>query len=298
MGTKLVVQLKGGLGNQLFQYAAGTALARASRAELALDDRTGFARDRRFRRTYELAPLGVRARLASAGERAVGIADGWCKPLRFGRRALVRHAPWGDFLAETAQRFLPEAASFRVRRTTFMKGYWQSARYFDGIARELRDELQPPLPDDARMRALGDEMAACDSVAVGVRLYEEDRNPAANARDGRMKPLSVQAAAIADVVSSAPGARVFVFCTHRAPALDSLGLPPGTTFITEDAGFRGALANLWLMARCRHHVFNNSSFYWWGAWLAHGRHARGPGEVRAADNFVNADCLPPEWGTF
>jgi hypothetical protein len=298
MGPALVVQLKGGLGNQLFQYAAGAALARASGATLALDDRTGFARDRRFKRTYELEPLRVRARMATAGERALGVVDGWCKPLRFGRRPLLRRAPWADFIAETAQQYLPEAAAFQVRRTTFMKGYWQSPRYFDRIAGELRKELQPPPPDDARMRALGDAMASCDSVAVGVRLYEEDRNPAANARDGRVKPLAAQAAALAELTAHAPSARVFVFCTHRAPALDSLELPRETTFVTEDEGFRGALANLWLMTRCRHHVFNNSSFYWWGAWLAHGRHPLGPGAVRAADNFVNADCIPRGWGTF
>jgi hypothetical protein len=210
----------------------------------------------------------------------------------------VRHAPWADFIAETAQQYLHEAAAFQVRRTTFMKGYWQSPRYFDRIAGELRKELQPPPPDDARMRALGDAMASCDSVAVGVRLYEEDRNPAANARDGRVKPLAAQAAALAELTAHVPSARVFVFCTHRAPALDSLELPRETTFVTEDEGFRGALANLWLMTRCRHHVFNNSSFYWWGAWLAHGRHPLGPGAVRAADNFVNADCIPRGWGTF
>jgi hypothetical protein len=236
--------------------------------------------------------------MATAGERALGVVDGWCKPLRFGRRPLVRSAPWADFIAETAQQYLPEATAFQVRRTTFMKGYWQSPRYFDRIAGELRQELQPPPPDDARMRALGDAMASCDSVAVGVRLYEEDRNPAANARDGRMKPLATQAAALAELTANAPSARVFVFCTHRASVLNSLNLPPGTTFVTEDEGFRGALANLWLMTRCRHHVFNNSSFYWWGAWLAHGQHVLGPGTVRAADNFVNADCIPPEWGTF
>jgi hypothetical protein len=236
--------------------------------------------------------------MATAGERALGVVDGWCKPLRFGRRPLVRSAPWADFIAETAQQYLPEATAFQVRRTTFMKGYWQSPRYFDRIAGELRKELQPPPPDDARMRALGYAMASCDSVAVGVRLYEEDRNPAANARDGRVKPLAAQAAALAELTAQVPSARVFVFCTHRAPALNALELPPGTTYVTEDEGFRGALANLWLMTRCRHHVFNNSSFYWWGAWLAHGQHVLGPGTVRAADNFVNADCIPPEWGTF
>ena len=298
MRPTMVVQLKGGLGNQLFQYAMATTLARATGAELAIDERSGFVRDRRFRRTYELGAFPVRSRPATVPERAVSGADALLKPFRPRRSAGLRRAPWADFITEQAPRFLPEVASLRVTRLTYVKGYWQSPRYFDRIEGELREELQPPPPADPAIRRLGQEMEASESIAVGVRLYEEDRNPAANARDGRTKSVAAQGEALARLLNERPDAKVYVFCTHRSPQLAALAAPPATRYLTGDDGFTGSILNLWLMTRCRHHVFNNSSFYWWGAWLGQGRHPRGPGRICAADNFVNRDALPDAWERF
>lgn len=298
MRPRIVVQLKGGLGNQLFQYAMATSLARTVGADLAIDEHTGFARDRRFRRTYELGAFSVRGRPATVPERMVSGADALLKPLRPRRSQAVRRSPWADFITEPAQRFLPEAASWPIRRLTFIKGYWQSPRYFERFEDQLRQELQPALPADPAVRRLGQEMEATESIAVGVRLYEEDRNPAANARDGRTKSLAEQGWALARLLGDRPDAKVYVFCTHRSPQLAELAAPPGTRYLTGDEGFVGAVPNLWLMTRCRHHVFNNSSFYWWGAWLGQGRHPGGPGRVCAADNFVNLDALPDAWERF
>ena len=61
----IATRLMGGLGNQMFQYAAGRALAAAHSAELVLDTKTGFVRDRLFRRSYALDPFPIRAREAA-----------------------------------------------------------------------------------------------------------------------------------------------------------------------------------------------------------------------------------------
>ena len=296
--VSLVVQLAGGLGNQLFQYAAGRAVAARSDVELALDDVGGFARDRRFRRRFELGVFGVRARIATRLERWVSSFDLLGRPLH-GRRRLVRRTPWGDFVRETGQRHLPELAAFRASRPTWMKGYWQSPEYFEFLADELRAELDPPTPDDARIVGLGREVERRGAVAVGVRLYEETRDPASNARDGRAWSIESQAEAVHALLRAEPGILPLVFCTHRAQALERLRMPPETVFVTETEGYRGAVPNLWLLSRCRHHVFNNSTFYWWGAWLSEGR---GPADARrrivASDSFINVDGLPARWERF
>ena len=54
MSRKVVVRLKGGLGNQLFCYAAARRLARINDAELVLDAVTGFKYDHLYRRTFAL----------------------------------------------------------------------------------------------------------------------------------------------------------------------------------------------------------------------------------------------------
>lgn len=293
----LMVHLAGGLGNQMFQYATGRAIAACSGVELALDHITGFARDRRYRRRFELGEFPIAARTATRLERGLAGFDGLLRPFMGPHRA-IRRLPWGDAVRETAQRFLPEIEAFRVTRRAWMRGYWQSPRYFESVAATIRAELEPPLPHDPRFRDLGRAMERCDGLAIGVRLYEENPRPFANARDGRVKSISLQAEAAHAVLRAHPGTRAFVFCTHRAEVLEQLRMPSGTTFVTETDGFRGAVPNLWLLSRCRHHVFNNSTFYWWGAWLSEGRHPASSGTIVASDNFINVDGLPAHWATF
>jgi hypothetical protein len=297
VSVRLVVQLSGGLGNQLFQYATGRAISKRNGAELALDPVTGFARDRRFRREFELGDFPVAAATAIRRERTIAGLNGLARPF-LGRCRSIRRMPWGHVLRESASCFIPEIGSFRMTRDAWLKGYWQSPRYFDEFSALIRSELDPPSPRDPKVLALGRELEGREAVAVGVRMYEETADPAANARTGRVKLISGQAEVVHDLLRNYRDAVPYVFCTHRSPALEALRMPAGTIFVTESDGFRGAVPNLWLLARCRHHVFNNSSFYWWGAWLSEGRHADRPGAIVAADNFINVDCLPSRWATF
>lgn len=68
MPRKVVVRLKGGLGNQLFCYAAARRLAWVNDAELVLDAVTGFKYDRQHQRTYALGIFRIPARLATPSE--------------------------------------------------------------------------------------------------------------------------------------------------------------------------------------------------------------------------------------
>ncbi len=58
---KVIVRLKGGLGNQLFSYSAARRLAYMNDAELVLDSRTGFFDDHRFKSQYFLDRFHVSA---------------------------------------------------------------------------------------------------------------------------------------------------------------------------------------------------------------------------------------------
>ena len=62
---KIITRVKGGLGNQLFCYAAARRLALVNNAELVIDDITGFARDRRYYRRYMLDRFNISARRAT-----------------------------------------------------------------------------------------------------------------------------------------------------------------------------------------------------------------------------------------
>jgi hypothetical protein len=177
-------------------------------------------------------------------------------------------------------------------------GYWQSPRYFEDIATSLQLELMPPAPAAANFRALGEELARSESVALGVRLYEESSNPGYHAFGGTLKGIPEIRSAIERLRSARPAARFYVFCTHRAPLLEQLQLPADTVFVTHDDGYSGTLERLWLLSRCQHHLFTNSSYYWWGAWLSGAVRSSEGQQIIAADNFINRDGLCAAWQRF
>jgi hypothetical protein len=303
MPNRLVLRLAGGLGNQMFEYAMGRSLAARQGATLAVDTWSGFASDHQYRRSYELDALSIEAE--ELGRRSPAVVRGglWESWIRFRRSRnsgawVQRMMPRSTFLIEQEHAFWPQALDTPVVGTCWVEGYWQSPKYFSDVATNVARELFPSPPPPGPARSLGEQIAQEEALAVGVRLYEESTNPAAHARDGRMKTTKEIERALHGILADHPSARPYVFCTHHAAALDEIHWPEGTRFVTHDDGFGDTFARLWLMTQCRHHLFTNSTFYWWGAWLSQSVLGDIGQSIVAADNFINVDSLPESWQRF
>jgi hypothetical protein len=297
---KIYAYLNGGLGNQMFQFATARALALRTGAELVLDTWSGFVRDYQYHRSYELHYLPIQARVATALERAPIWLFRSENRIRSVKRNVFQHRIYGNFLVETETRFIEEINHFHHANVAWLVGYWQSPLYFQDYTATLRAELMPPQPAQKRFLELGKTLRDTESVALGIRLYEESLNPEVHARDGQMKTVGEIKAAVARLLSLKPDAKLFVFCTHRSPTLAELDLPESTVFVTHDDGYEGTIERLWLLTQCKHHIFTNSSYYWWGAWLSEGLYS---GDLESqhifqADNFTNQDCLCAGWEKF
>lgn len=283
----------------MFQYATSRAIAIQQSAELVLDKWSGFLRDRQYRRHYELAPFPIQARPAKPLE---------CLPiwlyrldnrLRTQRPELFSQRPYGMFIVETARRYFPEVLTYTLPKTTWIFGYWQSPRYFEQFASEIRTELTPPVPTAKRFLDIGQKMHEQESIAIGIRLYEETSNPTLHARNGRIKSIVDINQVVDRLLSEISDPHIYVFCTHHhSQLLSELRHSYKTTFVTPDNGYSSTIDTLWLLSQCRHHIITNSSFYWWGAWLSKGVFAEKKQYIFAADNFINSDCLIKEWQNF
>lgn len=298
MAARICVQLSGGLGNQMFQYAAARALALHNEVECFLDPWSGFVRDKQYQRRFGLARLPIQLN-------TVGMWDQirlWTYrvQVRFthGTRLINDKKWYGNFINETQLKFHDSLLQKKIKTKTWMLGYWQSPKYFDRYTQQILQELQPLRPRDARFIELASAIDSSDSVALGVRLYEESNDPGAHALDGKLKSIADVNNAIGRLLAARPNARFFVFCTHRAEPLNQLDLPKNTVFVTADDGYDDAVDSLWLLTRCKHHIFTNSSYYWWGAWLSQANHSRDNQMIYASDNFVNVDGLCDQWLRF
>jgi hypothetical protein len=296
---KLYVQLAGGLGNQMFQYATARALSIQHKLNLVQDDWNGFHRDFKYRRKYELDALNVEKRIANFAERLPLFIYRMYRRIGGESNKLKRKFVFGDFIEEEVEKkFSCELETIILDRSTWMIGYWQSPFYFSSCSRQISSELMPSSSNFEIYQKTYNLIINSESIALCIRLFEESDSPKNQCRNQIVKPLASLRAAINKMLRDRPRARIFLFCTVRPRFLGELALPSNTVFVTADLGFDRSVDTLWLLSNCDHHIITNSTYYWWGAWLSQHRTGQKVGSVMAADNFVNLNCLPEEWGVF
>jgi hypothetical protein len=258
--------LTGGLGNQLFQYAAGRALAERIGGRLVLD-LSEFRRDVVYKRVYLLdrfpitgvpRPSNALASMRWTFDRAV--------------RKFPRLAEWlgrlDEPLAEGVQVFDPRLLAPPQHAYLSLRGYWQNEGYFQDAADVIRRELTPPIPGaGVALRELSQIRSSAHPVGIGIRFFREVPGGGADPR----QMLAAFREQITAHAAKEPGCSYFVFSDEpehlRSP--DCLGVP--FTLITPRPKNENAPIDLCLMSHCRTFFIGYSSFHWWGAWLAASR---------------------------
>lgn len=259
---KLIVRIKGGLGNQLFCYAAARRLALNNNAELVIDDVTGFARDELYRRTYALDHFQIPCRKATPKERM--------EPFERYRRGLMKWLSRGRsfstrrYVEQESLDFDERLLSLKVRGTLYLDGLWQSEGYFKDIEHTIRDDLRITRPLDELNLHMAEEICNSNAVALHVRWFNA---PGAAAVNNISTDYYQRAIALLEEKIESP--RYFLFSDAPEAARAKLALPEGrVTIVSHNQGDENAFAEMWLMTQCKHFITANSTFSWWGAWLS------------------------------
>jgi hypothetical protein len=273
MTPMITVSLMGGLGNQMFQYAAGKALAERHGVDLALD-LSGFVNDEE-RRSFMLD----RWRVPEA-EAVSASGAGADKPKKDGARSLWRQrvdrvlgrADLSELAASNSQyrepHFHYDRAFEALGSQTALFGYFQSERYFSGIADLLRRFFQPRDPLDAAAQLIANRIAGTEhSMSVHIRRTDFVTNPARVRFHGWLDDTYYRRALKVMYGAVKPEMTIFVFSDDPAAAEAVLDFVPAASLVHVRGDPDRPWEDLALMARCRHHVIANSSFSWWGAWL-------------------------------
>lgn len=260
MKKKLVARIKGGLGNQLFCYAAARRLAYINDAELILDNVSGFVRDKAFHRTYQLGGFSIQARIATHRERG--------EPLERIRRGIsklisrYRKFDLRGYIEDRSQRYEPKLLSLRLRNSlTTIDGLWQSYYYFADIEKLLRQELQINIQPSKRNLDAHEWIKKNNAIAVHVRWFSLNDDKLNVPKVYYEKALSLLAKKIDNPFFA-------VFSDNPGASLEMLKIPSERVLLVDwNSDDGGELADLWLMSNCRHFVMANSTFSWWGCWL-------------------------------
>ncbi|HOI72947.1 MAG TPA: alpha-1,2-fucosyltransferase [Syntrophales bacterium] len=289
----VIVRLNGGLGNQLFQYATGRMLADHHRTELKLD-LSAFHTGKE--RTYRLNHLRVRERIAGDDE-----IDALCGPPRNSFRGIVfrllqRMRPYHRrfvFQERCIGRYDPDI--LRTPKSVYLRGYWQSEKYFLTVAGDIRREIAEIEPRDAHSREMEKEMLRTASASVHVRRGDYVTDPAACEVHG-LCDGDYYRRCVRFLDERVKNLRLFIFSDEPDWVRRNMDLGSSAVVVDHNGGERD-YEDLLLMSRCRYHIVANSSFSWWGAWLCdfQDKIVLAPRNWFRAGVLEETDIVPDSW---
>ena len=293
--AKIIPRIFGGIGNQLFCYAAARRLALLNNAELVIDEVSGFAYDTVYKQRYQLDHFSIPCRKATAAERL----EPFSRVRRYCKRAYNRRRPFGErsYIQQEGIDFDPRLLQVRPRGTVYLEGYWQSEKYFKDVEETIRTDLKISSPTAKTNLEMAARIHNTLAVAVHVRFFDAPNEIGVNNVSG-----DYYARAVEWMETLAPGAHYFVFSDRPAAARGRIPLPDARiTCVSHNLDDKNTYADLWLMTQCRHFIIANSSFSWWGAWLADNpdKDVIAPGfEIigsRRVTSWGFAGLLPAKW---
>ena len=166
---KIVSRIFGGIGNQLFCYAAARRLAIVCNAELVIDDVSGFAHDELYQRNYQLDNFSIPCSKAKANERL----EPFSRLRRYVKRAYNLRFPFTErtYIQETCLDFDLRLLNLKPRGTVYLDGHWQSEGYFKDVENTIRQDLKIKFPVDEANSVMASLIRASLAVAVHVRFF-------------------------------------------------------------------------------------------------------------------------------
>lgn len=275
----IVAQIQGGLGNQLFQYAMARAFAYKNKTVLKLDSVSGYRNDL-FNRKFLLNKFNVQAELANSLE-SYSFAGGKfvLKSLLGINSLLPRRNRW---VIKEDGSFYDPCININGNTNIYLRGYWQSYRYFECYRQLLETDLTLKTPLDKVNKDMEFEILNSESVSIHVRQdnlsHKLDENYYLKALDS--------------IKLKVKNPRYFVFSDSTGFSRDLATRIAGK--LVDINSPDDCCKDLWLMSCCRHHIVANSTFSWWGAWLADTKHNKQVFVPSSITRF-NVDIIPSGW---
>ena len=291
----VLVKLKGGLGNQMFQYAAGLRLANSRNVDLLLDvseygknkGRGGtprrfelncFSGLHKFASKQKIFLYSSDSLVAWVGRSIMGIISGnlpiYCRE----------------------KSFFFDQEILELPANVYLDGYWQSEKYFlseETLIRSAFRFVDPPTGENMR---IAKEISSKNSISVHFRRGDYASCKKTSSFHGIPGLEDYYYKAIHHFLERVGSPRLYIFSDEPDWVESNLQISIPHEIIGHNGTNQG-YEDLRLMSLCPNHIIANSSFSWWGAWLSESQDK----QVIAPKNwFIDSsidtrDLIPSSW---
>jgi len=255
------VKLNGGLGNQMFQYAAARYVAQQKNQKLIID--STFLKyypihQSNTRRDYELNHFNVSAQVLDHKNKYVLLL--LSNKLVFKLVEIIKKL-YKNIIIINENNFF---ASKALEKNYILEGYFQNEVYFKDIAATIHDEFSLKNDLDPQNAKLAQIMVNENSVSLHVR-----RGDYTNVNNSTVYHICTKEyflSAIDYVIQRIQNPTFYIFSDDMDWVKANIILDYPFTYITHNTG-ASSYIDLVLMSKCKHNIISNSTFSWWGAWL-------------------------------
>jgi len=290
----IIVRLLGGLGNQMFQYAFGRKLAHLHHTNIGFELDGLFAGED-IRSEYKLNIFGIeQPRIPFA------------QTIKHRRKTMYKSTLLNNIykkiygyvdIHELGHFAFNENFIKNSAQNAYVRGLWQSEKYFQDISGIIRSELQIKIPPNSSNQKIIDEINLSENaISLHIRRGEFANKNQYNDTIGTID-MSYYDNAISLLVKKYNNTEFFIFSDDIAwckTEFNNLDRP--ITFID----FNDALTDyedLRLMSLCKHNIIANSTFSWWGAWLNQNpdKIVIAPKKWFSGWDYNTKDLIPENW---
>lgn len=243
----------GGLGNQMFQYACGRAVAHRLNARLYLD--LSWFKDGERMFLLDAFPNVSHSLYAQKTKfKKIMQRMGLCTPI--------------PTVAEPYYSYWSEIEN--IRSSVRLLGYWQNERYFFDVSSVIKQDFIFPNFSCSKAENIATKIRTCvSSVGIHIRRGDYVENHITNCFHGICSMEYYEKALQVIAGNKKATMELYIFSDDFEWVknnFDTHGYP--SVFVDISHHKDAAYHDMHLMSLCQHHIIANSSFSWWGAWLS------------------------------
>lgn len=294
----------GGLGNQMFQYALGRHLSIKNNQQLKLDTRR-FLFDVKPDtynniRIFGLDNFNITAEIASEKEikkhykyyqnnSPINKLLSKINKVRFFKK-VYHERPFVIEPTDHCQIFDPNILTYRYKNAYF-RGFWQSENYFKDIRDVILKDFTVKTDPDKYNSSLLQDIKKNTSVSLHFR-----RGDMTNPQNMiGVLPFDYYDKAIKFLTDNIKNPAFYIFSDDIEWVKNNFKIDFPSVYIqnTLDKDYE----DMRLMSQCKHHIIANSTFSWWGSWLATNPNkiVIAPERYAQKINRPNPDYYPKSW---
>ena len=257
----IIINILGGLGNQMFQYAFAYAISQQKESVVKLD--IGIFETYDLRK-YELDLFNVSLPIGTNEESNVLKYKHESLFEKLLRKLRRKSIPLSENYYKEAH-FNFDKKAYTRGDNSYFEGYWQSEKYFlkyrENILQEfsLKEELHP------KSKNYQKKIFSTESVSLHIRRGDYVTNAHINSVHGTCS-LDYYMSAVKEIENKVSNPHFFIFSDDLVWAKDNLSFIERITLIDLEREIPDH-EDMLLMSHCKHNIIANSSFSWWGAWL-------------------------------